>query len=127
MEYIQTLSEILKSEILKNYQNIKQFSDASGIPYMTISSVLKRGVENSVFGTVLRICNALNISIDGLLRDRALNSIKEKLQKLGDAYTHEALRTDLIETKVIFSYYDDSLIDELTEDYRDMLLERHQD
>lgn len=127
MEYIQTLSEVLKSEILKKYQNIKQFSDASGIPYMTISSVLKRGVENSVFGTVLRICNALNISIDGLLRDRALHSIKEKLQKLGDTYTHEALRADLIETKIIFQYYDDSLIDELTEDYRDMLLGRHQD
>lgn len=121
MEYTQTLTETLKNEILRRYKNIKQFSDASGIPYMTISSVLKRGVENSVFGTVLRICDALNISVDILIRDRALDTIKQKIMLLGDNYTHEQLKSDLIDGKTFPNLDDADFTDELTKKYRKIL------
>lgn len=98
MEYIQTLTEILKNEILEHYQNIKQFSDASGIPYMTISSVLKRGVENSVFGTVLKICEALGISLNYLLQKQSAETIIQKLSEWKDEYTDEELLEDLKES-----------------------------
>ena len=125
MEYTLTLTETLKIEILKRYKNVKQFSDTSGIPYMTISSVLKRGVENSVFGTVLRICEALKMSIDDLIHARAFNSIEMKFLRLGDNYTLKELKADLLETKIINLSPDDEvvneIIDDLTKDYYNTL------
>lgn len=125
MEYTLTLTETLKIEILRRYKNVKQFSDTSGIPYMTISSVLKRGVENSVFGTVLRICEALKMSIDDLIHARAFNCIEMKFLRLGDNYTLKELKADLLETKIINLSPDDEaineIIDDLTKDYYNTL------
>ena len=61
------LTEVLKQEIGKKYKNIKQFSDASGIAYMTISNVLKRGAGNSSIVTISKMCKALEISVEELV------------------------------------------------------------
>nr|DAW21218.1 MAG TPA: structural protein [Caudoviricetes sp.] len=61
------LTKALELEIKFRFSNIKRFSDASGIPYMTISNVLKRGVENSVFGTIQKICAALELPLTTLI------------------------------------------------------------
>lgn len=87
MKYDKTLTETLQSLIFSKYKNIKQFSDDSGIPYMTISNVLKRGVENSSFGTISRICDALNYPIYSLSFIRAEDTILRKLIELGNSYT----------------------------------------
>lgn len=60
------LTEALKQEISQKYKNIKQFSDASGIAYMTISNVLKRGAGNSSIITISKICKALGMSVEEL-------------------------------------------------------------
>lgn len=103
MEYHKTLTQILKECILLEYDNIKKFSDASGIPYMTISNVLKRGVENSVFGTIQRICKALGITVDFLLRKQSLETISYKISELKDLYTDNNLIDDLKKSNLFIS------------------------
>lgn len=112
MEYHKTLTQVLKECILLEYDNIKQFSDASGIPYMTISSVLKRGVENSVFGTIQRICEALDITVDFLLRKQSLETISYKIMELKDLYTDNDLIDDLKKSNLFISHKKDYSPDE---------------
>lgn len=98
MEYDKTLTEILEKQIKLKYKNIKQFSDISKIPYMTISNVLKRGVENSSFGTIQRICNALGITFTQLNEFQAADTIKRKIIELQEQYTNEEFLKDLIDS-----------------------------
>lgn len=79
--YFKALTDALKAKIKAKYKSIKQFSDASGIPYMTISNVLKRGIGNSSVGTVLRICNAAQIPFSELL-DECKHVVPEDITDL---------------------------------------------
>ena len=103
MEYDKTVTETLQSLIFSKYKNIKQFSDESGIPYMTVSNVLKRGVENSSFDTLEKICNALDHSVSSLLLLQAEDTIKRKILELGDSYTDIDLFNDLKESNFIIN------------------------
>lgn len=58
-----TIEEFLKEEILKKHKNIKAFCTATSIPYMTVLNVLNRGIDNSSFSTIQRICDGLHMSI----------------------------------------------------------------
>lgn len=42
------------------------FANATGVPYTTVDSMLKRGVMNAGVGKVIKICRGLGISADGL-------------------------------------------------------------
>ncbi len=95
MEYDKTLTEVLKETILSKYQNVKKFSDASNIPYMTISNVLKRGVENSSLETVSKICDALEIPLYSLYLQRAASALAKKLIERKDTYTDSEFFDDL--------------------------------
>lgn len=82
-EYIETvyygaLTATLKEKISAKYKSIKQFSDISGIPYMTISNVLKRGIGNSSIATVFKICQAAKIPFSDLL-DECKHLIPEEI------------------------------------------------
>lgn len=125
MEYTKTLSQILEHEIRSKYQNIKRFSEKSGIPYMTITSVIKRGVENTTVGTLSKICDALGISISDLYKKQALFTIGHKLTTLSrEEYTNDQLLDDLIEGKIIDLYKQpltDKQLDTLLENYRFLL------
>ncbi len=57
-----TKSEILKREILKQYRSVRSFATAMSIPYSTLVTALERGVEGMGYGTVLRICENLNLN-----------------------------------------------------------------
>lgn len=121
MKYDKTLSQILEKEIKVRFRSVKQFSDKSGIPYMTISNVLKRGVENSSFGTIQRICEALNISMTSLFRGQALDTIQRKIIELGDKYTDEEIFDDLVDSKILDikkHHYTDEEINNIIQNYR---------
>ena len=75
MEFTKSLSEVLELEIKLRHKNIKQFSEKSGIAYMTISSVLKRGVENTTVSTLKKICDALGITINHLFDKQKIYTI----------------------------------------------------
>lgn len=68
------LEEKLKAIIIEKYGSVRQFALTIDIPYTTVDSILKRGIDNSNVGNVIRMCKALDISIDGLLDNREIIS-----------------------------------------------------
>ena len=55
-------SKILKKEILSQYKSIRQFALEMEIPYSTLVTALDRGIEGMAYGTVIRICDKLNLN-----------------------------------------------------------------
>ncbi len=55
------LSEQIRFEIKKQFGTLKKFSEASGIPYSTLVSAMKKGVGGTAYRTVVRICGILHI------------------------------------------------------------------
>ena len=61
-----TIEKQLKHLILAQYKSLMAFANAAGVPYTTVDSMLKRGVMNAGVGKVVKICQCLGISADGL-------------------------------------------------------------
>lgn len=57
-----TKSQILKKEILSQYRSVRQFAIEMGIPYSTLVTALDRGIDGMAYGTVIRMCNKLNLN-----------------------------------------------------------------
>lgn len=57
-----TKAEVMKQEILKQYKSIRQFAIEMEIPYSTLVTALERGIEGMAYGTVIRICEKLNLN-----------------------------------------------------------------
>lgn len=55
------LSELVRTEIKRQYKSLYKFSEATGIPYSTLSNALSKGFGGTAYETVLKICNTLNI------------------------------------------------------------------
>lgn len=122
MEFRKTLSEVLENQIRLKHRSIKQFSETSKIPYMTISCVLKRGVENTTIATLKKICDALGISITKLFQIQALDTIQFKL--LNPNYTNDDLIENILECELIpKKYYSDSEKEQIAQNFRFVLSE----
>lgn len=61
------LEEKLKELILEKYGSIRQFAIKIDIPYTIVDTILKKGINNSNIGNVIKICKSLNISVDKLV------------------------------------------------------------
>lgn len=61
-----TIEERLKRIILSRYGSLRAFTIASDIPHSTVDTILKRGVANSNISNIVKLCKALNISVDAL-------------------------------------------------------------
>ncbi len=57
-----TKAEILKGEILAQYRSVRQFALEMDIPYSTLVTALERGIEGMAYGTVIKICDKLNLN-----------------------------------------------------------------
>ena len=57
-----TKAEILKKEILKQYRSVRKFSLEMKIPYSTLVTALERGIEGMAYGTVIKMCDKLNLN-----------------------------------------------------------------
>lgn len=57
-----TKAEILKAEILKQYKSVRQFAIEMSIPYSTLVTALDRGIEGMAYGTVIKMCDKLNLN-----------------------------------------------------------------
>lgn len=57
-----TKAEILKSEILKQYRSVRQFALEMSIPYSTLVTALERGIDGMAYGTVIKMCDKLNLN-----------------------------------------------------------------
>ncbi|MBQ4416954.1 MAG: transcriptional regulator [Lachnospiraceae bacterium] len=55
-------ADILKTEILRQYKSIRQFAMEMKIPYSTLVTALDRGIEGMAYGTVITMCDRLNLN-----------------------------------------------------------------
>lgn len=56
-----TITQLIKKEIKKQYKSMRQFSEKSGIPYSTLSNALSKGIGGTSYETVIKIYNTLNL------------------------------------------------------------------
>ncbi len=61
-EEIMVKAEILKKEILSQYKSVRQFAIEMQIPYSTLVTALDRGIEGMAYGTVIKMCDKLNLN-----------------------------------------------------------------
>jgi hypothetical protein len=69
------LEDQLKDMILEKYKSVRAFTMALDMPYSTIDSMLKRGIDGASVVTVLKVCMALDIDIEGLLNGKIVPKV----------------------------------------------------
>lgn len=63
MDQMEQLTNLIKSEIKKQFKSVRRFAIYMGIPQTTIASTLKNGVSGTAYETILRICDVLSIRL----------------------------------------------------------------
>lgn len=111
-----TTEEKLKNYILERYKSIREFTIVNDIPYSTLDSVFKRGIDNSSVGVIFKICKALNISPDALAEGEIVPRIPvtDYIVKSGEnEYLIEVHEVDQIleDTKKRLLAYQDLLLE----------------
>lgn len=56
----------LKNLIIERFGTVKAFSQSVGLPNSTLDSIFRRGVLKASVANIIKICDALEISADGL-------------------------------------------------------------
>ncbi len=56
-----SITNLIKSEIKRQYKSLRQFSEKSGIPYSTLSNALAKGVGGTSYDTVNKIMEHLKL------------------------------------------------------------------
>ena len=69
----------LRRFIAYKYSSLRQFVQDTDLPYSTVVSILKRGVDNASLVNIFKLCDALGISADELAEGRITPRIKENL------------------------------------------------
>ena len=87
-----SITTLIKNEIKAQYKSLSKFSEASGIPYSTLSNALAKGIGGTSYDTVMKICHMLNLKqaydSDLVLFNREFYDIYSKLTKLDDQGVH---------------------------------------
>lgn len=65
-----TCTETLKQYIESQYKSVREFTIAIDMPYTTLHSIFKRGIENSSVANINKICEKLQISMPDLLHNK---------------------------------------------------------
>lgn len=68
------LEDKLKDYINEKFGSVRNFAMKIDIPYTTVDSILRRGIDNSNVGNVIKMCKALDISVDSLLDSKEIIS-----------------------------------------------------
>ena len=97
-----TIENSLKNYILLQYRSLLEFSNAIDIPYSTLQSIFRRGVDNSNSSSLKKICHALGISVDELCEGRITpifeNESQPEQRDLNDIIS--LLRRNVLNTKI---------------------------
>ena len=93
-----SITALIKNEIIRQYKSVLKFSEESGIPYSTLSNALSKGIGGSSYDTVVKICHMLGIKqtydSDIVLFNTEFHDIYTKLTKLDEQGVH-TIRTIL--------------------------------
>lgn len=79
-----TTEEKLKNYILSSYRSVHEFTQSIDMPYGTMASIFKRGINNSSVTNIIKICSALEISTDELANGNIVPIIKTTSTKVED-------------------------------------------
>lgn len=60
--------ELLKNYIKEQYKSILEFTTTCGLPYSTVMNIFQRGLSGASITTVDKICTALRIRIEELIK-----------------------------------------------------------
>ncbi|WP_313525392.1 hypothetical protein [Anaerotignum sp.] len=71
-----SVEEDLKQFILQKYKSVRAFTQEIEIPYSTVDTMFKRGIQGAGVGNVLKICKALEIDVDAL--DEGIIKLKDR-------------------------------------------------
>ena len=66
--------ELLKKLIIEKSGSVNRFAQEIGIAQSTLVSVFSRGVNKSNINTIIKICQALEISADALIDGRIVSN-----------------------------------------------------
>ncbi len=83
-----TIEEELKSFVLSKYDSIRSFAIKIDMPYSTLDSIFKRGVEKASIGNIIRICDELSISVDELAAGKIVYKRQPTTTPHEDALLH---------------------------------------
>lgn len=97
-----TIENSLKNYILLQYRSLLEFSNAIDIPYSTLQSIFRRGVDNSNSSSLKKICQAIGISLDALCDGKITpvfeNEPQAEERDLNDIIS--LLRRNVLNTKI---------------------------
>lgn len=87
-----SITALIKTEIKRQYGSVQKFSEASHIPYSTLSNILSKGVGGTAYDTVNKICKILSIKqaydSDLILFNEEFYDIYKKLTELDEIGVH---------------------------------------
>ena len=87
-----SITDMIKSEIKKQYGSLARFCTASGIPYSTMTNALYKGVGGTAYDTVTRICEILHIrqafTQELVIYNEEFHDIYQKLTELDRIGVH---------------------------------------
>lgn len=89
----------LKNLILDRYKSLREFAIKIDMPYSTIDTILKRGVDKANVYNIIKICKELNIDAEALgegriehkQTDNQVNTIAAHRDKIDADWTEEEL------------------------------------
>ena len=94
-----TTEEKLKDFILSKYRSLREFTQEIDMPYSTMTTILKRGVDNSNVQNIIKICQALEIKADDLAEGNIVpiekhNTDSVRIEDILFELTQKLLNTD---------------------------------
>lgn len=87
-----TIEEKLRETILSKHKSVLEFTESIGMPYGTIQSIFKRGINNSSVTNIIKICVALGISADELAKGKIVPVESLPKVELPDLDLEQAIR-----------------------------------
>ncbi len=96
------LTELMKTEIKKQYKSVRQFAAQTGIPQTTLASAFKKGIDGTAYATVVKICRVLDIKLP--LNNLPMHIDAESLEFLRKLSTLDEIGVHTVKTVLEAEY-----------------------
>ena len=96
-----SLTDLIKAEIKRQYKSVRQFASVIDVPQSTIISAMRKGVSGTAFETVIKMCNALDIKLSvnsGVFMDRENSELLAAFSQLDEIGKHTVKTVCSVET-----------------------------
>ena len=94
----------LKKLIVDRYGSMIAFSKDIGMANSTLATILERGVKKASVNNIIKICQALGISADGLANGKIIyNKTSSNKSSVNVEYLIQEIQEDIIKKDLIFN------------------------